>query len=393
MNKNCTNTLEPLGSKKQRHYGIDFMRGFSAYAVVLYHSGDATWGSTGADVSVLRTFFGFAVPFFLAVSFYFLVPSLLRTQQKYSDLQSLFITRARRILLPFFVWTAIYCGFKLFFFNVSAQQNRLAEITGDPLGVLLLGGASYHLYFLPLLLTGIFFAAIIRALIPAEKLSRPVVVISLLLLASLVRILVEISGNSFMLGPDVAFTNALDYENPSDIASLLRIVLVYVSWSTLLIPYLMAGILFYLILLKLKVICNGRLCLDKITDRHLGIATFLFFAATLIKMFTAHHCALLNIILAYALVFIALSLDRWMRKEWIQKTALEIGACSLGIYLIHPIVLACIKYGTQMIFPNVFNQVTIFSIFCLSLLGFIASWIIVRKLLNFPILSRLLFSR
>lgn len=59
--------------EKQHLIGIDVSRALAAYAVILVHSGDYTWGiPVDEGVPTFRAFFYFAVPFFLAVSFFFM---------------------------------------------------------------------------------------------------------------------------------------------------------------------------------------------------------------------------------------------------------------------------------------------------------------------------------
>jgi peptidoglycan/LPS O-acetylase OafA/YrhL len=59
---------------KPQLLGVDLVRGISAYAVVFVHSGDETLGlPISQDAVTLRLYCYFAVPFFLATAFYFLI--------------------------------------------------------------------------------------------------------------------------------------------------------------------------------------------------------------------------------------------------------------------------------------------------------------------------------
>ncbi|WP_319421880.1 hypothetical protein [Pleurocapsa sp. FMAR1] len=59
-------------NKASRFVGIDLCRGLAAFAVILLHSGDETWGIPITEQArQFRYLFYFAVPFFLAASFYF----------------------------------------------------------------------------------------------------------------------------------------------------------------------------------------------------------------------------------------------------------------------------------------------------------------------------------
>ena len=78
-------------SKATRLVGIDLCRGLAAFAVILVHSGDETWGLPISSQAIeFRYLFYYAVPFFLAASFYFgTKKSSLKIERKlYDYLQS-----------------------------------------------------------------------------------------------------------------------------------------------------------------------------------------------------------------------------------------------------------------------------------------------------------------
>lgn len=103
----------------KRLLGINLCRGFAAYAVVLVHSGDETLGLPISQEAIyLRMLFYFAVPFFLATSFYFLTakPEIDTSKRFWSS-------RVDRIVIPYITWTLIYLLFRSFFFFQSKQNK------------------------------------------------------------------------------------------------------------------------------------------------------------------------------------------------------------------------------------------------------------------------------
>jgi len=82
---------------QRRLLGIDLCRGLAAFAVILVHSGDRSWGIPISDSAIqLRHSFYFAVPFFLATSLYF------TTQKNLSNFTLYFWQkRLKRIIVPY----------------------------------------------------------------------------------------------------------------------------------------------------------------------------------------------------------------------------------------------------------------------------------------------------
>ena len=111
--------------EKQRLLGIDLFRGIAAYAVILVHSGDETWGiPVDQSASEFRHLFYFAVPFFLATSFYFTT-----SKPNINVYRKFWLSRFQRILIPYLVSMLVYSGLTLILRNVdcfsidSAKSN------------------------------------------------------------------------------------------------------------------------------------------------------------------------------------------------------------------------------------------------------------------------------
>ena len=193
---------------KLRLLGIEFIRALSSYAVVLVHSGDETW-KLPIDTAAIqfRLQFYFGVPFFLAVSFYFLTTKI---ELIYSP--KFWISKVQRILIPYALWSSIFLVFRIAIFTATNKTARLQHLIADPLSVIFLGGASYHLYFLPLLFVGTLLI-LTAPLLTRFKIDN-LTMIFIVTLAIVFYSLMESSGNGFQLGEtNTAFKSLIDALN------------------------------------------------------------------------------------------------------------------------------------------------------------------------------------
>ena len=190
--------------KKSRLLGIELCRGLATYAVILVHSGDETWGiPVDPNAVTFRLLFYFAVPYFLATAFYFMTAN-----PEIGKSPKFWRSRVDRIVIPYACWTVIFLISRVIVFTLSHKPDRLQQLLQDPVSIIFLGGASYHLYFLPLLLAGTSLI-LLMPLLTKLKVSKYG-----LLFLSVVSIfsyhLLEASGNSFQLGTNVAFQSLLN---------------------------------------------------------------------------------------------------------------------------------------------------------------------------------------
>ena len=152
--------MKSKSKSNHRLLGVDLFRGIAAYAIVFVHSGDESWGVPISQAAIsLRLLFYFAVPFFLATSFFFLT-----ARPEIDTSRRFWRSRIDRILIPYGIWTIVYLMFRSIFFLKFQQMDRFWDVCQDPLAMFCLGGASYHLYFLPLLFTGTFLVTIAKYL-------------------------------------------------------------------------------------------------------------------------------------------------------------------------------------------------------------------------------------
>ncbi len=356
--------------KTPRLIGIELVRILSSFAVILVHSGDDTWNLPIAASAVqFRLFFYFGVPFFLAISFYFLTA---KTESVYK--QKFWLGKIERLLAPYAIWSVIFLVFRLAMFTATQQTERVQQLISDPLAVVFFGGASYQLYFLPLLFTGTFLV-LLAPLLAKFNVSN-FITIFIATLAVISYTLLETSGNSFHLGNfDAAFqsmTTALNidlHQHP-----VLRLVLVLIAWTIRCLPYFWIALIFH----KLRVV-------DKVSQaaptKVIGLGIFCLAANTLGKTFLP--AGLSDVLLAFLLLLFSIAISSYLKNDRINRIVANAGTCSFGIYLIHPFVMSIVKPVIGKLFPIVINSVSILSISTLSISCFLISWVLVAGLIGY----------
>jgi peptidoglycan/LPS O-acetylase OafA/YrhL len=129
------------------------MRGVAAFGVICIHSGLAVHNRTTPAAGILLPeIFGFAVPFFLMTSFFFAVRAEVARWLPWGDWMQ---RRAGRLLIPFVFWSAVYLVLHIGKLLLHHQGNEIKGLLDDPAELVLNGGTSVALYFLPLVFTGL----------------------------------------------------------------------------------------------------------------------------------------------------------------------------------------------------------------------------------------------
>jgi peptidoglycan/LPS O-acetylase OafA/YrhL len=358
-------------SKQKRLIGLDLCRGLAAYAVILVHSGDETWGVPIEKSAIsFRLLFYFAVPFFLSAAFYFMA----RKPNAGLSLD-FWKSRLERLVVPYLVWSTIYLALRSIFFSTSNQFHRFIEILQDPLSMAFFGGTSYHLYFLPLLLAGSTLTLLSTYF--SERFG-----VKLLLVLSTISIVVDIaiklSGNGFQLGPDVAFTNLSDLFSVNlNTQPLIRLVLVYVFWVLECLPYFLIGIV-----LNRAFLTVGFLSLF---DRSKTIFVLLIFLVINIFGGLLLPQTVKDIVAAYSLLLFGIFISKYLNEAdqhnpVLGNIATSLGLSSFGIYLIHPILMNFTKLFFSKLGAT--GQITILSMLAISSTTFFLSWIVVSQMLK-----------
>lgn len=362
--------------KKSRLLGIELCRGLATYAVILVHSGDETWGiPVDPNAVTFRLLFYFAVPYFLATAFCFMTAN-----PEIGKSPKFWRSRVDRIVIPYACWTVIFLISRVIVFTLSHKPDRLQQLLQDPLSIVFLGGASYHLYFLPLLLAGTSLV-LLMPLLTKLKVGKYG-----LLFLSVVSIflyhLLEVSGNSFQLGTNVAFQSLLSsWQITPEQYPLLRLVLVEVAWVIKCLPY-------FFIALTLNQFLQNAKSLNSAFTSVLWLFTFLL-SNTLGKLFLPG--ALQEVLLAYTLLLFSISLSNYFQDNRIANLAASVGVCSFGIYLIHPLLMNIVKPLVGRIMPGIITSISIHSMLLLSIPCFLISWLIVAYLSRNKLIATYLF--
>lgn len=365
--------------RKQRLLGIELCRGIAAYAVIVVHSGDETWGvPIEASAIVFRLLFYFAVPFFLALSFYFLLRRAVQ-QGELERSNHFWRSRLQRLVLPYTVWTIIFFITRYLAFAADQDMDRLQSLTTDPLAIAFLGEASYHLYFLPLLLSGtalLLFLPILRQVNPSRHSLLLLSVASVILYSA-----IDLSSNGFLLGQGSAFQSVWNFLSLDiDRYPVLRILSVWVAWTVRCSPYFFISLCLHRYLPFLESIENPII---------LAIALLTFVSANIANVFLPD--SLCEVLGAYSLLLTGFVLSNLSPLTPFRTAIASIGSCSFGIYIIHPFLMVLSKGVLTRIYPKGAESITIYSMVVLSLLCFLGSWLTVYCLSRNRCTRRYLF--
>jgi surface polysaccharide O-acyltransferase-like enzyme len=215
--------------RHERFFGLDIFRILSTYAVVVLHSGLSHDFHISPAAARYQQFFNFAVPTFLALSFFLQVYRRPRAPFDFSG-------RWRRLMLPYFLWTAVHLAARSAKYAGQHESVKIHNLLSDPVGILFFGEASVQLYFLPLLFVGGFLCACLSQ--PLYKASRGVLSLLLIVTAVSYHVLLA-TGNGFELSTGCAFQNlAPPLAGHPILNQEARMILVCLSWFIRCLPYI-----------------------------------------------------------------------------------------------------------------------------------------------------------
>ena len=358
-------------SKTTRLNGIDLCRGLAAFAVILVHSGDETWGVPISQAAIdFRQLFYFAVPFFLAASFYFGTRKLpLKLDRQFWH------KKFKRIVVPYLLWSIFYVVMKTMIFSFSSETAEVKRLLANPISLIFFGGASYHLYFIPLLLAGfgLFFSVNYLTRLP----NQTVVLTCSALFSLIIYQLLLNTGNDFNLGTASAFPGLLQYVPANNIFyHPVRIALVYLSWAVRCLPYLTIALLVNHVL-KQNI---GRWFYTCTT------ATILFVICILANVAEQSlPRAVSEIAIAYSLLLFGISISKYLPEN---SSIDNLGACSFGIYLIHPFIKSAVEVFLVEFFPQITQSVSMLSMCVYAIATFLISWGIVSLMQRQAFIAR-----
>lgn len=129
--------------QKDHLYEFDLIRVVAALTVIGIHI-TASYIYLSNTAYILNQLARFAVPLFLIMSGFLLYYADINSG--FSGVKNFYIKRFKKLLRPYIIWTFIYAGL-----NAYAARNWAGEIAKIPYH-LIWGTASYHLYFIIIIL-------------------------------------------------------------------------------------------------------------------------------------------------------------------------------------------------------------------------------------------------
>ena len=352
--------------------GIDLFRGFAIYAVIILHS-DEGMSFRPVGWEKILEYSGFAVPFFLATSFYLAFYKIYSTQGEY-NLKS----RLSRLLIPYLFWTGIYLVYKVLKYLVQGEIENINQLFLDPVGLILFGGAAFQLYFLPLLATGTLLVKPLSFF--TQKKSNLFLLISLLVCSLIFYELLLSSGNSSQDGLGVAFEvwrNSLPVNLKDN--QILRIISVFLAWTIRCLPYLF-----------MAMILAAPGMNEKLQKKSLGYTVLLLILFCLVNGWGHAYLpeALHEIGRGYLALLLAIAISNYLSgTEWIRNLSL----CSFGIYLIHLLVVESFQIVENRVYGGETLRGSSLNLLIFALLSLAVSWIATDLLMRRKNLSKFMF--
>lgn len=379
---------------KSRLIGVDLFRAIAAFAVIVIHAGGALLESypdqDATPLQVLMQFCRFAVPFYLATSFYLTVGKLLAASQQF-DLKAFLVSRTQRLVIPYATWSGIY--FAIRFAKAAPSSSATAQLLQDPLFLIVLGGSAIHLYFLPLLISG---SLLVPLLKPLATFLKPLRNRILLLLASMA--LYEsmfATGNAFNLGVNcletphgcsVAFVPFWEHFGLTMQQPLLRVASPLVAWGLRGWLYICASAVLHHPIVQRR--------LSNLNPSHALLWGGVFILATLggeLEWFKVIYFPLsvYELGVSYGLLLSGIALSRSLQFH---HRIVALGNASFGIYLVHYLILVVYAaLATKGSLGSSAAQFPILWTLILASLTYLTSWGITLGLNRQPLLRRLLF--
>jgi surface polysaccharide O-acyltransferase-like enzyme len=358
--------------KSSRLAGIDLFRGIAVYAVIILHSDEGVLNLPTHWKQIIN-FAGFAVPFFLATSFYLTINGLYINSSFYS-----LSSRLIRLLIPYTFWSGLYLLYKATKYIINNEFYQLNSLFQDRISLIFFGGAAFHLYFLPLLLSGTLLVKLPEYLIKKQVTLK--VIFLLCILSFVIYEFMLSSGNSFQIGStNMAFQPLLNNIFPDGKQNtLLRLIFVEIAWMLRCLPYIFTAMLLNHPLIRRFFKPNPY------SQLILGL-TFL-----LLNLFNFNHVcvSIYEVVRGYTTLILAISISGYLKTNSLIE---NLGLCSFGIYLIHLLFVEVFQMIENKLYHNYLTQVSTLALLGISIITFFISWIVVFLLMKNKTISKLMF--
>lgn len=149
MNSSPTAEIKKTSSP-QRYEGLDAFRGLAAFGVVWVHTfvSVSISGSVSENSATWLKLRDFSLPLIVMSSYFVLTISMLRKPE--SKFSSFFTTRFKRLWVPLFIWTSVYCLMWAFVMPKIFGWNNFVEMPSVEAFI----GGYMHLWFLQFIFLG-----------------------------------------------------------------------------------------------------------------------------------------------------------------------------------------------------------------------------------------------
>lgn len=356
--------------------GIDLFRGIGIIAVVILHANQGLVAVPSSWNRIIN-FASFAVPFFLATSFYLAAQKLYSSKKPY-DLKS----RTLRLLIPYIFWSLFYLFYKISKSLITGDVIRMYGLLQDPSALIFCGGASFHLYFLPLLLTGTLTIKAFENLIKERKIRFHILLPSFLISLIFYEAALT-SGNEFNPGLNTAFQPFISSIFSSYEQNLVvKTVSFELAWIFRCLPYTLLAVTLA------HPLVNERLSkqIQKPEATVILLTTFLI-VNSLSSFFPLH--SLHELSRGYIALLSALSLSNWLNKN--NSLIKNLSTCSFGIYLAHVVPIEFFQIIENRSGTNFISRTTTLNLLIFSVIVLLTTWIVVYFFTKSKFLSKLMF--
>lgn len=327
---------------------IPYIRAIACMMVVLVHvSGNSYEGPYFADnwSLYINQFCRLGTPVFAVVSGFLLFHSV---NGKTFQFSRFLRSRTTKIVIPFVIWSFVYLGVRAYFGeDVFPNVRQLLKY-------FLLGTAQYHLYFIVTVIQFYLLFPLLQ-LIKNRRIMLGVLIVSLL-----------INYWWFQKGDISVFSDPVNT------------ILNHPSFIFYWIAYFMMGAVLQLYYSEIKVVCSKYKYWIAIA--FIGMITLAFFEIEQGKLFASSRVE--NLLYIPIWLLFLLMVFPFVNKNIMVTTILRvIGNYSMGIYLVHPLVITMIDQW-HTLRPLVSYQLVV-----IFLLVMILSMLLIRVILWLPFSS------
>jgi surface polysaccharide O-acyltransferase-like enzyme len=349
--------------RQPRLIGIDLFRGLAILAVAILHiDGGIQVLPTGWQQ--ITRFAMFAVPFFLALSFY------LAFERSYSSLQPYPLwVRLNRLLMPYLFWSTIYLLYKIVKYGAAGDVSKLVNLFTDPLALICFGGAAFHLYFLPLLAVGTVLTKLVDLGRFTSRSWRGLILLGLVSLISY-EILLR-TGNGFQLGIDRAFQPlSATFWPMGNTNPILRLCLAIIAFGLRCLPYIFVSALL------------AHPHTSKFRRNLIEGHPFLWISLFIILNICGNQFmpeSVYEVSRGYVALLAAIACSDSLKNNQLIKS---FGTCSFGIYLIHLVVIEILQSLGNRIYPNYIYHVHSGILLVAASASVIISWLVTSWLMK-----------